>query len=170
MLDMDNVFGMNVRPAFLPGFPGVEQFALFPSNIAPNYIDLQTVLDLARANPVYLNCRVATAFNNQADILMRFIIVTSSDPTFADVLTNPQLIVAKSHDLTPTGLAAVGAMVQVAMPPASTFVRLGGEGRRFVAAGMQGIVPTLDFVAGGIDAFLTRHALPTVPLATPSGY
>jgi hypothetical protein len=173
MTDLDDTLfmGKNQRPAFLPGFPGVTQYALFPSLAAPNYLDFGVVMALAQAGPVYAVFRVATAFNNQADIVIRPAIFIDDDPTFATVLTDPSLVVARGHDLVAAGLGVVGTIVgQVALPPLSDLTRLAGDGRRCLALGLQGVIPTSDFAAGGMDAFLTAHPFPTRPIHYRAGW
>lgn len=168
MLDLDLFCGTNDRPALfvLPTW----QFAFFPSLASPNYWDLRAIMDIARANPIYANFRIATAFNNQAGTILRPAIFVDNDPTFANVLTDPSCIVARSHDWLPPGMGVVGTIVQVAMPPMSDLTRVAADGRKFITLGWEALVPTADFVAGGMDAFLTRFALPTRPPAYQSGY
>lgn len=171
-MDLDDTLflGKNQRPTFFAGVP-TWQFAFFPTLIAPNYLDLRVVMDICRASPAYAVFRVATAFNNQIDNLLRPAIFVDNDPTFANVLTDPSLIIARGHDLNSAGLNTVGSFVaQIAMPPLSDLTRLAGAGRRYITLGLEAFVPTADFVSGGMDAFFAPRPIESRPIHYPAGW
>lgn len=169
MLDKDLYFAENARTGILPA-PNVWGVAPLPSLVEPAYYDFRVITDLARATPVYANFRLASPFDNVADNLLRFAVFVSDNPTFVDLLTNRELVLARSHDISSPGLVDVGQIIQVALPPVGDLLRVLGEGRRYMSLGFEYMVPTTDWSTGGIDAFLTRHPLPLRPLSSPSGY
>jgi hypothetical protein len=169
MLDDNLYFAKNARPALFTGL-GAWQFALLPSSLAPNFQDQSVVQDMCRARPAFATFRVASAFNAVGGNLLRFAIFVSNDAGFADLVSDPSLTIAQSHELNSTGLAAVGSIVQIAVPPLSDFTRANGDGRRYFALGFMAFIGATDWSAGGLDAFLTPHALPTRPFAAPAAY
>lgn len=166
MQDDNLFFARNDRPALIPGgtFP-----AFFPSSLAPAYWDLQAAMDMARGRSIFANFRIATSFNSVAANLLRFAVFVDDNEAFVNVLTNPSLIIARSHDFLSGGLVA-GTLVSVAIPPMSDITRVAGDGLRFITLGLEATVPTTDWSQGGVDAFLTHEAFPSRPLATPAGY
>ncbi len=169
MIDDTLFFAKNQRPTLfalglLPAF--------FPDTLAPNWYDLGAVMDMARGRPIHANFRIATSYANGALNTLRFAVFVDDNTAFGNVITNKSLIIARSHDFVTAGLVA-GTMVSVAIPPMSDITRvLGPNGLRFITLGMEADVPIgqADWTAGGVDAFLSFHALPSMPLATPAGY
>jgi len=168
MLDKDLWIATNGRPAITPG-ASITRW-LFPSLVSPDYWDLRAIIDLARGNPVYGNFRVATAFNAQASNFLRFAIFVDSVATFLNVLTNNELVIARSPDIVSTGLGTVGINFPVAMPSLNDLALLTSNGARFITLGFEASVPTTDWVAGGVDAFLSPEPLPPLPASHPAGY
>lgn len=160
-------FARDERPALVAGIGWSR--ATLPNGAAPNYLDFGRIKDLARGTTVYANFRVKTSFDNVAGNLLRFAIFISDEPTFLTVLTNTEQVIATSHEIASVGLVA-GARVSVALPPLNSYARVLGEGRRYLALGIEYIVPTTDWSAGGIDAFLSPYPDPQPPISSPSGY
>lgn len=177
MLDQDLFVCENARPTITPG-PSFATWTLpetFPVGFA-NYLDLRVATDYAKALPLYANFRIATSFNNVVANFLRFAVVvddavdpTTGNATFANVLTNPELIVARSHDINSAGLLA-GTQTTIAMPPLSDLTRATGEGRRYLGLAIQTLVPTTAWTQGGITAFFSRHPLPQYPAFHKSGH
>lgn len=177
MIDQDLFVSENQRPTITPGasFTTWTLPETFPVGFA-TYLDLQVAVDYAKASPLYANFRIATSFDNVAGNFLRFAVVvddavdpTTGQATFANVLTNPELIVARSHDIASSGLLA-GTQTTIAMPPLSDLTRATGEGRRFLGLAIQALVPTTDWSAGGITAFFSPHPLPQYPAFHRSGH
>jgi len=172
MIDQNLVFATNARPANILiglGFAGY----VFPNGIlaTPNFLDLKVAMDMARGNGLYATFRVATAFNAQAGNVLRFAIFVDTDPTFAPAMVpGSALLIARSHDFLSIGLADVGQFCTVALPPVGDLQRLISQGFRYLALGIEMSVPTTDWVAGGIDAFLTHAPFPTRPIDYAAGY
>lgn len=167
MLDDDLFLAKNQRPALLTSL-GVWQFALLPNTLAPNFLDLGTVRQMARARPVYVGFRVASAFNNVAGNLLRPALFVSALPDFSDLVGDPSLTIAQGPELNSTGLAALGATTHVVVPPLNDYIS--GSGRRYFAAGVMAFVGATDWSAGGLDVFLTPHPLNTAPFNPPAGF
>ena len=170
-LDSTLFFATNERPALIPG--PAEGKAVFPSLVAPNYYDLRAVQDMARARPVYASFRVASAFNNVANNWLRFCVFMSDRTDFIDILApvvGEAQVLASSHKILSTGLASVGAVQRVAIPPASDFGLAGGQGRRYLALGFEYFVPTTDWTSGGVDAWLSTDPHQPPPIAHNAGY
>lgn len=170
MQDAQLIIASNLRPAIVPN-AAVTRW-LFPDLIAPTYWDLLAARDLGRGAPVYGMFRIAAAFNAVANNFLRFAIFVDSTPTFVNILTNNELVVARGPDILSAGLgsSAVGMEVPVALPPLSDLVRLTGEGRRYITLGLEAYVPTTDWSSGGIDAWFSPFARSGRPFVAPAGY
>lgn len=168
MLDKDLQFADNERPAITP-FATYTQPWLFPDNLNPKHLDLRVATDLARSSPLYANFIVRTSFDNVVGNFLRFCVFVDSSPTFANVLGNAELTIARSQDFASLVLVG-GTQCTIVVPPLSDITKVAGEGRRYLTLGLQTLVPTTDWSAGGIDAFLTRHPLPQRPMSYASGY
>lgn len=157
MLDDRLKLAKNARPALVPG-PNVNP-TFFPELLAPNYLDLKVAMDLARTGGAWANFRIASAFNNVASNFLRFAVFVDNDPTFLTVLGETQLCIVQGSELLSAalGAAAVGLGVSLALPPANSYLRIGGNGRRYICLGMQVFVPTTDWTTGGVDAFFSDH-------------
>jgi hypothetical protein len=172
-MDHQLVVCENVRPAITPGAlisPGVLWPMLLPSAVAPNYWDLRTIMDLCSARPLYAQFRIATTFNSIAANILRFAIFVANSPDFVDVASDGSNIIARGHDINGSVLLA-GMEAQIAMPPMSAWNRIANEnGRRYVGLGFEYYVPTTDWSAGGITAFLTHTPLMVKPPSNPAGW
>lgn len=143
-----------------------------------NYYDLRTIQDWARGRAVYAAFRLATAFAGDAANVLRPCIVADSVAEFTNVLSGYRIIAA-GHTITTAGVGAgaVGSIIHVPLPPMSDWTRSLGSGpdysdrgMRFLALGFEYNVPTTDWTAGGLDAWLTYQAIPTRPPIYPAGY
>jgi hypothetical protein len=169
MNDADLMFAENQRPAVIPG--GVWGVATFPELGAPKYLDFREVLDWARGTPIYANFRIETPFNSIAENQLRFAVFVSNDPTFIDLLSDSSLILATSLPITGAGLAAAGKpTVTVALPPLNDYAADAAQGRRYLSLGFEYYVPTTDWSAGGVTAWLSPRPLPPKPLSVRSGF
>lgn len=168
MHDYDLVFAENARPAVIPA--PIWGKVWFDQLVAPKYLDMRSLIDLGRGQPVFANFKIATAFNNVAANSLRFAVFASNDPTFADVLASDAQTIATSLPITGAGLASVGATVRVAIPPMNDYALSTASGRRYVTLGFEYLVPTTDWTQGGIDAWLSNRAVEPAPLDPPAGY
>lgn len=170
MIDAGLIFATNQRPTILPS-AGITP-ALLPQNLAPNWLDFGRVLDWARGRPVYANFRVAAAFDAVVGNTLSFCVFIDDNPTFINVLSNPQLVLARGHDIYSSGLSAgaIGNVVSLALPPLSPYALVGGEGRRYMCLGMLVYVPTTDWATGGLDAWLSDTPHVQRPVFSPSGF
>lgn len=182
-LDENLFVAKNQRPTnIFAGLPvaGGTSFGpvLFPDAADPKFVDLLTVMDWARARPVYANFRIATAFAGAADNRWRFAIFVSAvassgvavaTDVAAGTLAAVQPVIQK-YDLALAGLQTVGQIYQIAMPPMDDLSRLFSEGYRSVCLGAMALSPTTDWTQGGIDACWTPDPIPTKPIHYRSGY
>lgn len=172
MIDQNLVFATNARPANILiglGFAGY----VFPNGAlaTPTFVDLRTAMDWARGNGLWATFRVATAFNGEAGNVLRFGIFVDNAPDFLAAMAPGSVqMIAKSHEFLSAGLVAVGQYCSVAMPPLNDLQRLVSQGFRYLSLGIEMSVPTTDWIAGGIDAFLTDRPFPTKPIDYPVGY
>jgi len=167
VIDKDLFIAENARVVATPG-PNWT-FGLLQSN----WIDFRVATDWARGSAVCANFRISSLFNNQAGNLLRFAVVVDGNSSFSNVNSTPELLLARSHDLTSAMLsnaANLGAVVPVALPPYGDLLRGLGEGFRYLTLGVQFLVPTTDWISGGIDAFFAPQPLPARPLSVPSGF
>jgi hypothetical protein len=160
--------------------PGGTSFGpvLFPDPADPKFIDLLTVMDWARAHPVYVNFRVATAFAGAAANRWRLAIFVSttaaSGAAVAVDVAGGSLAavqpVTQGPELAVAGLNTVGQFYQLVMPPLNDLARLFSEGYRAVCVGAMALAPVSDWTQGGIDACFTPDAIPTKPFHHAAGY
>lgn len=151
MQDVQLQIATNARPAITPG-AGITRW-LFPSLVAPDYIDLLAARDFGRGATVYANFRVSTAFNVVASNFIRPAVFVDSVPTFLNILTNNELVIARGPDVLSGGLGTIGVGFSIPVPQLSDLVLLTGQGRRFITLGIEASVPTTDWSAGGLDAW-----------------
>lgn len=167
MQDAQLIIATGLRPAITPG-AAVTRW-LFPDLFTPTYMDLQAIMDLGRgARPVYANFRVSAAFNAQATNFLRPAIFVDSVPTFLNILTNNELVIARGPDILSGGLGTIGVGFPVALPPLNDLVLLSG-GRRYITLGFEAYVPTTDWVSGGLDAWFDTDPYPGRPIAYSAG-
>lgn len=166
MLDKDLIFADNERPAVTSTHATNAFNWPFPAIATPKFLDFRQSIDAARSRPMYANFRVTTSFNNQAGNILRFAIFVDDDPTFANVVTTPALVIVRGPDIGSASLVA-GLQVTLPVPPLNEFIV---AGRRYLTLGMQTIVPTTDWSAGGITAYLTQHPHPQTPPSYLSGF
>lgn len=168
MQDAQLIIAQNLRPAIAPG-ASITRW-LFPDLVTPNYVDQLAALDSGRGKTVYANFRVAAAFNAVASNFLRFCVFVDSVPTFLNIITNNELVIARGPDIASGGLNTVGISVPLALPPLNDLALLAGAGRRYITLGIEAYVPTTDWSSGGIDAWFDTDPYPGRQLAYPGGY
>lgn len=169
-----------------PGSPRVlagESALSWPSTPDPvlggslvNTFNLRAIMDWARGRAVYANFRLNTAFAGDAANFLRFCIAVDSVAAFTNVLSGYRIVTA-GHSIVTAGLGAgaVGSVMQLALPPLSDWTRSLAaapdyNGMQFLALGFEYGVPTTDWTAGLLDAWLTLNPIPGRPTAPTSGY
>lgn len=175
ILDDQLRFAVNHRPTAIPlavWFPFAYQR---DGTVA--YIDLKERTDIARADALYANFRVDSAYNSIAANLVRFAAFVSDDPTFGDLLAGDAVaaskIIAQSHEFWGNAMGAnlVGTWCTIALPPLSQLtMSVTSQGFRYLALGQVHYIPATDFSSGGVSAWLTDKPLAPKPIAYPSGY
>jgi hypothetical protein len=169
MHDKTLFFAENQRPATIPTFGWLAQplnRAMFPSNAAPNFIDRGSLMDPGRGVAIYANFRVTTTFTATAGNELRFCVLASNDPSFADILSKPENVIVASRAFTSAQLVA-GLMVRLAIPPISevdSAFPASGNTRLFYGLGIEYQVPATDWVAGGVDAWVSNYAVQARPI------
>lgn len=175
ILDDQLRFSVNHRPTAL--ILPVPYPIVYQRDGSVAYIDLAVNTDIARAEALYANFRVDTAFSNTASNYLQFAAFVSNDPTFTDLLVGDAAalskVIARSHDILSAGLgaAAVGKWVSLAIPPLSAFtLSVTGSGFRYFALGQVSYTPAADWSTGGVSVWLTDKPLGQVTNAYASGY
>ena len=175
ILDDDLCFAKNHKPTaiILP----VPYPIVYQRDGSVAYRDLKVDTDIARADALYGNFRVDTAFSNTASNYLEFAAFMSNDPTFTDLLVGDAAalskVIVRSHDLLSAGLgaASVGKWVSIAIPPLSAFtLSVTGRGFRYFTLGQVSYTPSADWSTGGVTAYLTDKPLGQVANAYASGY
>lgn len=175
MLEKDLFICENAKPVVTPG--ATWTFATLPTLVAPNYWDLKALYDLGKGaeGTLWGNLRVSTAFTNTANNFLRLCAIVDVNGLFSNVPANPHLVVARGPDIPSAKLGTVGQVVPLAIPPYGDILRAaslvsGGEGYQFFTLAVEYLVPTTDWVAAGIDVFLSPKPLPLAPAYFAAGY
>jgi hypothetical protein len=142
-----------------------------PDYAAPNYLDLRNAIDLSRAGALFAFFRVTETFVGQATNYIRPCVMVDSTPTFANVLSHPELVIARGPDIV-TGLLVAGNEIVVAIPPLNSVAAASVEtaGRRYLTIGYQALVATADWSAGKLDAWLSPYPRGVRGMAHPAGH
>lgn len=169
MLDKDLFISEDQRPPIIVT-PLAIAYAL-PNAVTPNYLDLRTQIDIARASAIFGYFRISTSFVGDAANWLRPVIMVDDVPNFVNTATHPELLIALGPQLT-TPLLVSGMEVAVAMPPLNLLANLSIEsaGKRYVTLGIQAVCATTDWTAGGITAFFAPQARGARGMSHPAGY
>lgn len=138
--DMTTV-GQSAGPVPLP--------YLFASAASPTSIPLRTERDLGTGKPIYARFHVTSAFTGGTGSTLKFFVAVSDNSGFTGLGTSTFIL---QYGPPLTGAFAAGLTVYVAVRPPSPFE--GTLGRKFLAFGFEGYIPTNVWTAGKVDCDL----------------
>lgn len=167
MQDADLIFAQDQRPA-VSIVGATPSLWMFDNGLVANkWLDLRQQSDLGRGQPLYAHFKVKTSFAGDALNVLRFCIAVDDATNFSGTVAVPAKILVRGPDLV-TGSLLAGVLVTLVLPPLNTLVipLATNQGARYLGLGMQVIVPTTDWTAGAVDAWLS----PVHHRVRPSGY